>query len=245
MRVVSRVGVRAALLAGSLAALLLLSAAAPRVMAAEPGVAALRSSVDRGWASGDYHTAIAALMAAPASDLDTLVGSLVPGPMPGWDRPSHGYGRCYQQFDAFGPDGSCGTGMPRRFADSMVPFFWGGKWFFTRADGGYLLNRGMPPLSESAMARGFNNGRPVQSVRGTVVYAASKVDGRPTILITYSAPASDIGVPGVQLMAGIRDECRAAEADGLYLCYTLWDAAPMGPLYTIGFFVLDTKHPNG
>ena len=46
-------------------------------------------------------------------------------------------------------------------------------------------------------------------------------------------------------MAGIRDECRAAETDGLYLCYTMWDAAPMGPLYRIGFFVLDTKHPNG
>jgi hypothetical protein len=245
MAVGSTARVRTLLLGACVATLVALPLAAPRVLAAEPTAAALKASVDRSWTGGDHHAAIESLMAAPAADLDGLMASLAAGPMPGWDRPSKGYGRCYQQFDAFGPQGSCGSGMPRGFTDAGVPFFWGGKWFFTNADGGYLLNRAMPPFSESAAARGFNNGRSTQSVKGTVVYAPSHVDGRPTILITYSAPASDIGAAGVQLMAGIRDECRAAEADGLYLCYTMWDAAPMGPLYRIGFFVLDTKHPNG
>jgi hypothetical protein len=245
MAVISRSAVRAVLAGCCAVGLLALPGAAPGAVAAEPGVSALRAGVDHAWASGDYHGAIDALMVAPAPRLDELMSALAAGPMPGWDRPSKGYGRCYQQYDAFGPGGSCGTGYPRQFVDAMLPMFWGGKWFFTNADGGYLLNRVMPPLSESALARGFNNGRSYQSEKGSVVYAQSHVDGRPTILITYSPPASDMGAAGLQFMAGIRDECRAVESNGLYLCYTLWDGAPRGPLYRIGFFVLDTLHPDG
>jgi len=133
------------------------------------------------------------------------------------------------------------------FVDALLPIFWGGKVFYTNADGGYVLNRFLPGLSESPLAEALNNGQPLYSVRGTVRYATSGVDGKPTILITYdNIPlASGLNVAGIQLTTGIRDECRAVEGDGLYLCYTMWDFAPYGPLYKIGFFVLDTKHPNG
>jgi hypothetical protein len=189
------------------------------------------------------------LLDTPADQLETIYKFLEAGPMPGWDVKSQGWFRCGDNFAVVGElgdpthVGDCGTGLPREAADIVVPIAWGGKWFYTNADGGHLLNRWAPPASESDLAKAILGERRTAVVRADVSYGTSPVDGGNTIMILYDPPVSRTEIAGVPVVDGIVDECRAIQT-GVYHCYTWTDLGPQGPLYLNGFFFLDTKRPR-
>ncbi len=162
--------------------------------------------------SDDPDKTIAALRTCDESQLRKLFSSRRAGPMPGWGAAARGYWRWYPDLEGFGQP-----------ADRLVTdAVWQGKVFYTRADGGHLVNRVLGDR---------------RTFPAVVRYGRANLDGRRAIIVDYAAARDPLALI-------FRDEIRRVQP-GIYLGLGWWNTEPPGwPGPDHIWFVLDFLHSD-
>jgi uncharacterized membrane protein len=195
------------------------------LIVANPGQEPGATGPDGAACSGENQrsTITALRFAYTAVQLETIYESLDPGLMPGYDVKSRGWVRCQFGVRCLGFDQNREANT--LINDPIVPILWRGQWFFTDADGGYLLNR---TLNDTQ-----------QTLRGEVAYGESMMGG-PAIVITYLSKYNPFPIDHIIL------ECRTIQT-GILDCYA-WEHIELGPLgdrFLLLFNVFqDTTNPE-
>ncbi|MGH9243539.1 MAG: thrombospondin type 3 repeat-containing protein [Acidimicrobiales bacterium] len=196
------------------------------------------------------------------------------GPMFGWDRLALSIPHCSnwrelaslpsrilglpvdlldQLADAAPAEFDCATGEFLQQVENMgMQHVWAGKRLYTDADGGRIVNRFFPFITEhpafAPVADAFPQVFPYgngQTIHGVVMRGQSIVDGRETIILDWrDAFPANIGLGGYGYL--VYDECRAVHT-GLYHCFAWTDiVSPLGErsIWREGWMPFDLINPS-